>query len=663
MNLVMTLLWTRRPLGRHELRRTVEQYRLAPSDEAFERMFERDKDELRELGVPLETVEADPLFEDEVGYRIRSDEYVLPEIRFEPDELVVLGLAARTWSHGTLGGAAAQALRKLQATQPENDGASAGPVEPRLGTAEPTFPTILRAVQELREIRFTYRRADSTQSTQRRVQPWGLSSIRGHWYLTGLDLDREQERVFRLSRIEGTVSAHGKAGAYTVPADARPAQVARAAVSDAPAPVVELDVEQGAAAGLRRSAEVLHELDGWSRLRVTGLPWEDLVSGIAMLLTRARAIDPPEVAEAVVRHLDAVIDAHASPLLEPIAAKAQRALEAEQHHSSRRHGSIEPATARLSRLLAMVPWLVHRQGIDLTAAAQGLGVSEDQLRSDLELLFMCGYGPMPDELIEVESEGGQIFIRNAEAIERPLRLGWDEAVTLIVGLRALAGVPGLHDDDAVLRALVKLEDAAGELTAAADRISARMDVGVDAELLGRLRGALAEAKRVHIVYDGAERDERTERDVDLMRVVSVGGQWYAEGWCHRAQGTRLFRLDRISAVEVLDRDGTPPPEAEQRDLSAGAYQPAEDAHSATLLLAPAARWVAEYYPVEDQVSLEVDTEGQTAVPHLAVTLQLSRPDWLIRLVVRLGGHARLLAPAELREELLDRARRARELHR
>lgn len=269
---------------------------------------------------------------------------------------------------------------------------------------------------------------------------------------------------------------------------------------------------------------------------------------------------------------------------------------------------------------------------------------------------------MPDELIEVDSENGQIFIRNAEAIERPLRLGWDEAVTLIVGLRALAGVPGLRDDDAVLRALAKLEDAAGDLTAAADRVSARIDDGVDAELLGRLRGALADNRRVHIVYDGAERDERTERDVDLMRVVSAGGQWYAEGWCHRARGTRLFRLDRIGGVEVLDEDGTPPAEAVHRDLSAGAYQQAEDALTATLLLDPAARWVSEYYPVEDQVSLEVDTPQERAVPHLAVTLQVSRPDWLIRLVVRLGGHARLLAPADLRGELVDRARTSRDLH-
>ena len=658
MNLVMTLLWTRRPLSRHELRRTVEQYRLAPSDEAFERMFERDKDELRELGVPLQTVESDAFFEDELGYRIRSDDYVLPEIEFETDELVVLGLAARTWSHGTLGGAAAQALRKLQTTQPDADDMPAGLVEPRLGTSEPTFPEILRAVQELREIHFDYRRADSTEAQRRRVQPWALSSIRGHWYLTGLDLDRGEQRVFRLSRIVGPVARHGRSGAYTIPPDARPADLARSAAPQEPPPQVELSVVAGAAAGLRRSAEVVAQLEGWDRLRVRTLPSEVVVTEIATLLSAARDIAPTEVRAAVGSHLDTVIAAHERDDRDALAQSVEAALRAEHARSARRHGVVEPATARLSRLLAMVPWLVHRQGIDLPGAAAGLGVSEDQLRADLDLLFLCGYGSMPDELIDVESEGGRIFIRNADTIARPLRLGWDEAVTLIVGLRALAAVPGLHDDDAVVRALAKLEHAAGDLASTADRVSAHIDEGVDAGLLATLRGALAQARRVHLVYEGAASDARTERDVDIMRVVSADGRWYVEGWCHRAQDTRLFRLDRIRQVTMLDVDGTPPPEARARDLGAGAYQPAADATVATVLLDPAARWVCDYYPVEGQVPLTLPSGESVDV----VTLRVSRPDWLVRLIVRLGGHATILAPEPLRESLLDRARRAKEQH-
>ena len=129
----------------------------------------------------------------------------------------------------------------------------------------------------------------------------------------------------------------------------------------------------------------------------------------------------------------------------------------------------ETATARLSRLLTMVPWLVNRQGIDVQQAADDLGVSIDQLEADLNLLFLCGYGQMPDELIEADWEGGRVFVGNADSIARPLRLAVDEAVTLIVGLRALREVPGLGERDAVDRALAKLEAAAGAAAVPAGR--------------------------------------------------------------------------------------------------------------------------------------------------------------------------------------------------
>ncbi|HHU08801.1 MAG TPA: WYL domain-containing protein, partial [Intrasporangiaceae bacterium] len=181
---------------------------------------------------------------------------------------------------------------------------------------------------------------------------------------------------------------------------------------------------------------------------------------------------------------------------------------------------------------------------------------------------------------------------------------------------------------------------------------------VDAELLATVRSALAERRRVHLVYDGASRDQRTERDVDLMRVVSVDGRWYAEGWCHRAGATRLFRLDRIRDVTVLDVDGTPPPEATTRDLRAGIYQPSPDATTVTLLLGPSARWVAEYYPIVAQARVEVDG---THVGE-AVTMAVSRLDWLIRLVAGLGGAATILAPARVRETLVQWTGAAREQH-
>ncbi len=218
----------------------------------------------------------------------------------------------------------------------------------------------------------------------------------------------------------------------------------------------------------------------------------------------------------------------------------------------------ETATARLARLLTMVPWLVNRQGIDLQQAADDLGVSVEQLEADLNLLFLCGYGQLPDELIEADWEEGRVFVGNADTIARPLRLGVDEAVTLVVGLRALREVPGLGDRDAVERALAKLEDAAGAAAAPARRVRAEVADGASPELLALAQQAIADHRRVHLRYLVPARDEATERDVDPMRVVGMDGSWYLEGWCHRAEDTRMFRMDRVEELTVLDVDGTPP---------------------------------------------------------------------------------------------------------
>ncbi|GMA19726.1 hypothetical protein GCM10025862_40410 [Arsenicicoccus piscis] len=153
----------------------------------------------------------------------------------------------------------------------------------------------------------------------------------------------------------------------------------------------------------------------------------------------------------------------------------------------------EPATDRLHRLLAMVPWLLNRQGVDLEQAAASFGVSTEQLEADLQLLFLCGTpGGLPDDLIDASWEEGRVYLSNADTIARPLRLGVDEALTLIVGLRALAAVPGLGDRDAVDRAIAKLEAAAGSLPGA---LSDARAVTVDLADQGRCRTSARSARR------------------------------------------------------------------------------------------------------------------------------------------------------------------------
>jgi len=190
LNLLFALMASARPVPKHVLREAIDAYRESPSEEAFERMFERDKDELRSMGVPVETVEGPDGVGGIEGYRVAADDYALPAVDFTADELAVLGLAARVWEQASLGPAAQRAVQKLEAL---GTGALVdGPVgiETRIATAEPSFPVLLEAVRTRRAVRFDYRKPGDDAPSAREVQPWGVASRRGHWYLVGNDVSR-----------------------------------------------------------------------------------------------------------------------------------------------------------------------------------------------------------------------------------------------------------------------------------------------------------------------------------------------------------------------------------------------------------------------------------------------------------------------------------------
>lgn len=257
MNLTIALMATSRPLTVREIGRLVEGYDPDDSDsggDAFRRMFERDKEELRELGVPVQTELVDALYGDEIGYRIVPGDYALPDVTLDPDEAAALGLASRLWSSAQLAQTASSALRKLAA-----GGASAGTPPPGLEAhveaSEPAFAALYDAVLARQEVRFDYRRPRADPS-MRRLQPWGLTSWRGRWYVGGYDLDRSAPRVFRLSRIAGPVTAAGSAGSYTVPAGTDVRSMVTTVFADDPGPPrrARLRLSPRAAPRLRRDA-------------------------------------------------------------------------------------------------------------------------------------------------------------------------------------------------------------------------------------------------------------------------------------------------------------------------------------------------------------------------------------------------------------------------
>jgi proteasome accessory factor C len=309
------------------------------------------------------------------------------------------------------------------------------------------------------------------------------------------------------------------------------------------------------------------------------------------------------------------------------------------------------------RLLALVPYLTARpDGVRVAEAARDFGVSERQLRGDLELLWMCGLpGYGPGDLIDLAFDGDHVQVTFTAGMVRPLRLTTDEAVALVVALRTLLDLPGLVERDAVARALAKVSTAAGSAVDQAAPVAVSVDAGEQA--LTVVREALERRRALHLEYYVPSRDERTRRTVDPMRLLLVDGKWYLEAWCRLAEGVRLFRLDRVDDVTILDERAAPPPEAHERNIDNGVYQPEPGSPALRLRLDRGARWVADYYPVEAVTSVDEPPGG------LAVTLRTADLGWARRLVASLGGAAVVDEPAELATEVAADARAALDRYR
>jgi len=298
---------------------------------------------------------------------------------------------------------------------------------------------------------------------------------------------------------------------------------------------------------------------------------------------------------------------------------------------------------RLRRLLALVPYVATRRVVSLPETAKTFGMTERELIDDLNLAWCVELrAPEPYCPIDLSYEDGQISISQAESIARPLRLAVDEASALLVALRMLAESGG--DRDAVNRLIAKIEAAAGAAGAASSQVSIQQfDSPRVRGVADTLSRALTAGRRVHLRHYVWHRDEDTERDVDPMRLLVVEGRTYLEGWCRRAEGVRLFRLDRVLSVDVLDVPAEVPETAEPRDVDAGLFQPSETDVLAELELSPAARWVAEDYPCE----------SVTELPDGRLRIGLRTPDttWVRRLALRLGEDARVVSPPDLTEDV------------
>jgi len=284
LSLVVCLLSSQRYLTATQIRAAVPGY--PDSFDAFKRMFERDKEELRELGIPLDMGSNGP------------------DIRLEPDEAAVLALAARVWRRAELAGAAAGALLKLRAAGVEAEETSQPGIEPRL-TGEAAFGPLWEAVRDRRPVTFAYRAFGRSEPQQRRLEPWGVVNRHGRWYVAGHDQARDAVRVFRLSRIEGPVEFSGPRGAVKVPdgTDVREL-VAQWDSHPAEQQTATLKIRSGTGFGLRRRA--VRDQPGGDGWDLVDVPFGDaawFAEHIASFGADVIVTEPADLRDAVITRL------------------------------------------------------------------------------------------------------------------------------------------------------------------------------------------------------------------------------------------------------------------------------------------------------------------------------------------------------------------------
>jgi proteasome accessory factor C len=311
---------------------------------------------------------------------------------------------------------------------------------------------------------------------------------------------------------------------------------------------------------------------------------------------------------------------------------------------------------RLGRILVLLPYAIKHPGVSVAELARKFGVTKHDLLEDLQLVFLCGLpGYGPGDLIDVDLEEDRVYVRMADYFSAPLRLTPAEALVLYAGGATVAALPELEDADALRRALGKLGRALGMDGERGG--SSGLTVSLESsgeEHLPELRRSLEEQKRVRLEYYSASRGEIGERVIEPWGILAALGRWYLIGLDLSVGEERMFRLDRIKDLDVL-QEGASVPEDFDPELYRGAFRDVPSEPMLNLEVSPdAARWFEDYYPVTESHALK---DGWRAL-----ALRYGSPRWGATLVLQLGSDVRRVQPREIMDAAQELAERIREAH-
>ncbi|MDP3972746.1 MAG: WYL domain-containing protein [Candidatus Nanopelagicales bacterium] len=636
--LVLLLTGCDRPVTKAEIRQAIDEY-ASGNDLAFERMFERDKDDLRRVGIPIAS-SVNPAGAD--AYSIRREDALLQPLELTEAERWALVCAAGAWGEASWESTATRAIRKI-----ESAGRFVTPDPPawRVEGASGTqlIGPILTAIRSRRAVGFDYRKLGKSSGETRHVEPWSLASVRGRWYLIGRDRDRDAPRSFRLSRIAGKAKIIGSEDSFAIPAAE---QVARLTESVRTRPdghgftSARILVSPGTGYQIRSLGKVAESGEGGDVIEITDVSTDRLLSEVLRAGSDAVVLDPEELRQDacsrltwLVKHVEAteVMDAESVQVLldHPGAPRVAR--------------SQTKAAESLARLLAVVPWLKENPGVTLEEAAKKFDVTPEQLFSELEIAVCTEVG-RGHPLIDISIWDSNLEVIDPLSIDQPLRLSRDEAVSLLIGLRLLAD----SDDDVTAGVVAsvagKLRQVTLDSTPELDQVAvidpARPRNDIERAVVEGLEQRLA----LHISYWTASRDEMTERTIEPLRISWVDGIGYLEAYCRAACAVRTFRLDRIRECEVLAE----PVEA-GRIGSGSEDEPvlSPDGPRAILLLDPDAAWLTEVVPLAEVSYLD---DGS-----IAMVLPVASEQWAIRQVMSVAPLARVVNPPDLAEAIREEA--------
>jgi len=304
VNLVIALLATKRYLTKSEIFRTIEGYE--GSSESMERMFERDKDELRALGIEIEVSALDPLFDDEIGYRIRFENYVMDHSGFTTSEIAYMSLAAQVWKEEALSEIAQHAMRKLSGLASPIDISEIPAIAPVLINAPKFLNEIIDCISKRRTIEFVY--LDSEMKTQsRQVNVYSYFSFKGSWYFSGLDVRKMEIRTFKCDRIVGDVSVSKGSKMYEIPEEYIPSTESEENAYEITA---QLLVRKGRGSQLRNRASKIAIAEDFDAVDVPYSSENELLSLVLWHLDDVQVLAPSVLRDSVIKSLKNVVMVH-----------------------------------------------------------------------------------------------------------------------------------------------------------------------------------------------------------------------------------------------------------------------------------------------------------------------------------------------------------------